>query len=640
MPEPFRPFDSADLPVGSPRPEGALHAPVISSASATRPVVSLDDLDDLDAMFEAPSLDAPHEVVAPPIWVDEPDPAFPPPFETIVMGPGAFPSVPEASEVDPYQPVSLKEDPFEHLPMEMVLNRQFEFNDAASAAVLAAIPPRIGDRPITLTHLELRAVVSNVVQNMGDMPPAAGPEAAAEEPVRRLESTEQVIADADARIQALRVRFDELQDRAEVIRFAISNPTDAEGSSVLEGVEISPAALDRVRLEMASIREEIIKVSGDRTRAAVGAQDAALWVPEVQERADPMTPEAYSNVLPDLPDPKAALARAEVVIRELKDRGYLVEVPRTQKALDDIDRTVRVKGFPDAWRNDFTAKAPTVAYQLTPDGMTAGSLIRMRNDGPVTGISATDRTEVMLPAALELVAYAGADAGHELLLDHFDAGLLRPGDLGRALTREALSIRDSLLIPGNNNPEVVGARVVENLDAAVQMTRYTLSEVPPEVPVEELPIRPQEIRDILGLTRDTVASVPVLAADAFIRERMTVLSGIEDALDRLLPARKAVQEHGIIALGRPEAWQGGPQSLADLDLRPSASLVHAGRAFEQKGVRPELADMPLVWDNERRAIMERELQNWIEGAVQSEKLQERAIFALFGESRPGGAYRN
>jgi len=478
---------------------------VVMAASPRLQAISLaDDLDDL--FNEMPQVD----IEAAPV---EGKPMGRP-FEQVVFAPPALELGHGTTFTQVYSPKSLNHA----LPLanvDQVLNRQYAFADSATPATLAAIPPVIGSKQIQLTHLELRSVVANAIQSLGDM-----------------------------------------------------QPQDIE-----DGIE------------------------------------------PIENKA-----------LPGLPSAPEVLARVEDVIREMRNQGYITPVPRTSPNLDLVDRAVRHAGFPNEWRDTFTANAPAAAYELTPEGRAAGELIRLRNDGPVVGVGG-DESEVLLPDTLEKVAYAGAMAGHEILMDHYDAGLLGAGDIGRALAQESLDIRDSLMLPGNKNPDVVAGRVLENLDATIEAATYVVQQEEPEMSVAAMAIRPEEIRDVLKLSQDSIAMVPQLAVDPFVRERMTQASAVYEALSRLQTARDGFQQGADLT--QAEAWKR-PQSLADdIDLRPIAAISEAHQRFEEAGVRPDVADLSLVWSEDKQHLAGNLLKNWIP-ELDLERVDEvRAIDASF-----------
>lgn len=141
-----------------------------------------------------------------------------------------------------------------------------------------------------------------------------------------------------------------------------------------------------------------------------------------------------------------------------------------------------------------------------------------------------------------------------------------------------------------------------------------------------MPVSVAHLQDLTALARDIVALEPGLAADPFVRERITLAAATADAARHIAQARKIVAQEGTQALGRPEAWKL-PEGCLEVDTRPIAAMPEAEARFKECSVRPSLASLPLVWPDAQREFTSEVVMEWIQTVVQSPKHQERALDA-------------
>lgn len=538
MPTPIRLTDDlAGLFPTSPTPDAVLRNPMngvgvtpcVRCLPGNVPKVDFDlaDLNDLFREASAPTkvspLALPRLETAVPRWESE--------FEAFVFRPPVLDlssqSLLPNSEIPRFDPQCLPATLAEgwHQNVEVVVNRQFAFRDPATPAVIAAIPRKLGGQNVQVTHLQLRAMVANIIQNLGDIPP------------------------------------------------------DSEALK-------SPAFPDET------------------------------WDTTPRPEYDP-------EGFPDLPDAILALQRTNAVIDELRSNRFIIEGDTYTQDQAVLDRVVRCTGFPTEWQKAFTADAMKMTFRPTPEAHAVASLLRLRNNGPVVGLG-EDLSEVLLPDALEHVAYAALDASHELLNDFDEAGLLQPGDVGRFLVQEAMAIRDSLNIPGNVNLDVVGGRVIENLDAVVHVVDRSIRREEADLPVSQLPIRPEEIRDLLMLHRDIAVHVPELCLDPFVKERLACVAAMHDALHRMEHAREvaAGSHHRLFT---PAAWLSGKTTV--LDLRPIAVSERVCDRFLEYGVSRDIAVTPLVSPNIQAELSHAILRQWAESQMGIDRATERTKVA-------------
>jgi len=358
-----------------------------------------------------------------------------------------------------------------------------------------------------------------------------------------------------------------------------------------------------------------------------------------------VSPEANEAHIPALPDPAMVRARVDRVLDELlngrpevKSPGYLTEVPRVGPELDNLDRAVRKMGFPDdpTWRGLLLADSPATAYKVTPEGASAGSVIRLRNDGPVKGISSNDKTEVNLPKALADIAYAGSETGHALMLDHYyEAGMLKPGEMGRYLEAEAKTITASLRLPENQNPDVAGGRILDNLDAVHETVSAVLSEEEMETPVGRFPIRPEEIKIVLDRSLESLALQPELALDEMVIERLDYAAGAYHGLRMVEEAKNSATLFGIgqperLAIDDPRVWVGAKgifsdQGMSEVNYRIADLDPKAAEQFEARGLNPLIATNEIVSRHAAKDIAVAYVEGWVRESADSQRQADQAI---------------
>ena len=479
-----------------------------------------------------------------------------------------------------------------------VLDRTYSFQDPATPAVLAAIPPSRPDGPMVLTDLQLRSLVATAILSLNDMSTAT--------PV-----------------------------------------------TVIEAKPVAPAGLVLKSVAaQVGIKEEPLAVVDD------GIDDD-----------DSIKPLARATVLLDeedlacgivaLPPAKLIAERVGRVIDEMKTI-YLRQIDRVDNTLDQLDRAVKANGFASdhEWTKVLVEGAPNQAYTLTPEGIAVGRMIRRTNAGEITGMGG-DLSRVILPGvgegedALARVTFASVEAFHALLLDHFyEAGLLKPHELGAMLAREAAGIRDSLRANDNHGLDVAGGRILSNLGAVSEATRAFLLEEEVDRPVGEFPLTPSGIRQTVQHTVESCYLAPRLALDGYILEQLQDAVAAETALKIILGAQIQSGVLGLISPSGDEdsssptwnvenpyadkrVWQHSQRILKQApDTRLAAIGPDAADRCAANGINPLLADAPLVYAGAIPHEAANYVGLWLRAGFQGNDAAFSAAFDAFSKSLP------
>jgi hypothetical protein len=186
---------------------------------------------------------------------------------------------------------------------------------------------------------------------------------------------------------------------------------------------------------------------------------------------------------------------------------------------------------------------------------------------------------------------------------------LKPGEMGRMLDKEAVSIHDSLLLGDNQNLDVVGGKIISNLDALTDSVGAFLLDEEADVLLGDLPVRHQEIAQVVHHTLESLAIAPELARDPYVLESLASADAVCAALRVIENAR--VRGGGDFA--SPTAWQAvgeilGPKAL---DTRLATADKEAATRMAKAGMNPALAEEPLVHDDVRLERVVSIVKEWV-----------------------------